>query len=411
MRKYQNIIIGICCVIIFLSKTSCIKKYDSGVNVPAKGYLVVEGYINSDGGSTTIYLSRAQALSDTAKVVRERKAQVSIEGDNNTSYPLTETNPGLYISAPVSLNKSSHYRIHIKTSTVQEYNSDYSSVRSTPAIDSVFWTRDNSRGVSFYVNTHDAQNSTRYYMWKWNETWEYHAPIQSNMKFTFGPGGFISKAVFTYTNQITDSSLYVCYHNDSSTNIVISSSEKLEQDVIQSAPLELVIPPGNEKLSVLFSLNVKEYAISKNAYQFYQLMKKNTEHLGSIFDAQPSQVTGNVHSVSDSTEKVIGFVEVSQEVQKRIFVSITDVPNWGYSNECIFPGKESSNDSTRLNNIVETFHTPLGIISTSFLPTGPDYMFGFNPSTGLPNVVKLGDIYCVDCKLKGGTILRPPFWP
>jgi len=181
MGKKQNIIIAIFCAVVFLTKTSCVKKYDAGVNVPAKGYLVVEGYINSDGGPTTIYLSRTLALSDNAKIVRERKAQVSIQSENNASYPLTEASAGIYTSAPVSLNSTTRYRIHIKTSTGQEYNSDFSQVRSTPAIDSVFWKQDDNNGVQFFVNTHDPQNNTRYYLWKWNETWEYHSKSSKGM--------------------------------------------------------------------------------------------------------------------------------------------------------------------------------------------------------------------------------------
>src|SRR5258708_34036271 len=119
MGKKQNIFIVLFCAAVFLTKTSCIKKYDAGVNVPAKGYLVVEGFINRHGGPTTIYLSRTLTLSDTAKIVRERKALVSIQGENNASYSLTKTSAGVYVSAPVSLNNTARYRLHIKTSPGQ----------------------------------------------------------------------------------------------------------------------------------------------------------------------------------------------------------------------------------------------------------------------------------------------------
>jgi hypothetical protein len=400
----------ILCVAILLSTSSCIKKYDAGVNVPAKGYLVVEGFINSDGGGTTIYLSRTLTLSDTSKIIRERKALVNIQGENNSSYLLAEVSAGVYTSGPVSLNAAVRYRIHIKTSTGQEYNSDYSDVRSTPAIDSVFWTRDGTKGVSFFVNTHDSQNKTRYYLWKYNETWEYHAPLQSNLKFEFGPDGKIVRAVFNNPFQIMDSTLFICYHSDSSTNIAISSSEKLSDDIIQKAPLGLVIPPANERLGVLYSLNVKQYAISKKAYMFYQLMQKNTASLGSIFDAQPSQVTGNIHVVFDSTEKVIGFVEVSQETQKRIFVSNSELPHWGYTNECTGTYEEGPNISSFLNNTINVYHGPNGSVTTSLLPTLPDYMRPFDLN-GLPTVIFIADPSCVDCRLQGGTNKKPGFWP
>ena len=38
------------------------------------------------------------------------------------------------------------------------------------------------------------------------------------------------------------------------------------------------------------------------------LMQKNAESLGSIFDEQPTQITGNIHSVTNPSEQVIGYV-------------------------------------------------------------------------------------------------------
>jgi hypothetical protein len=409
MIKKQKILVAIFCVVVFLVKTSCIKRYNAGVSVPSKGYLVVEGFINSDGGPTTVYLSRTLTLSDTARIVREQRAQVSIQGENNVSYPLTETSAGIYTSTPILLNNTTRYRLHIKTFSGQPYNSDYSEVHSTPAIDSVLWKRDDNTGVQFFVNAHDPQNKTRYYLWKWNETWEYNSPDPANLKFTFSTDGLIKKAVFFDPSQIYNDTLLKCWHTDSSTNIIIGSSEKLSADIIDRTPLSLTIAPASEKLAILYSLNLKQYALSKNAYLFYQLLQKNTEQLGSIFDAQPSQITGNIHSVLDSTERVIGFVEVTQEIQKRIFIDISDVPNWGYKNDCIYETLESSNDSMNLNKLVGVYHTPLGLI-TNFVPTTPNYDLGFDQN-GLPTAIYMADPTCVYCTLKGGTNKKPSFWP
>jgi hypothetical protein len=138
-------------------------------------------------------------------------------------------------------------------------------------------------------------------------------------------------------------------------------------------------------------------------------MQKNTESLGSIFDAQPSQVTGNIHAVFDSTEKVIGFVEVSQEVTKRIFIDISLVPNWGYLNTCIYNDLGTTNDSLNLNMWVNVYHRASGTI-TSWLPTVPNYDAPFDMN-GLPTAIVLADPTCVDCTLKGGTNKKPSFWP
>src|SRR5438105_12390989 len=109
MINKQNLSGVIFCIVLLIF--GCKKKYDSPAITPSKGYLVVEGFINSDGGATTIFLSRTIPLADTARLVRERKAQVNIQSETNTSYPLTEVSPGAYVSNALTLDKTTRYRI------------------------------------------------------------------------------------------------------------------------------------------------------------------------------------------------------------------------------------------------------------------------------------------------------------
>src|SRR5690606_35363898 len=84
----------------------------------------------------------------------------------------------------------------------------------------------------------------------------------------------------------------VCWKYANSSTILLGSSAKLQSAVISEKPLT-TIPAGHEKLAKRYSILVKQYAIDKKAYEFYSLMKKNTESLGSIFDPQPSEIRGN----------------------------------------------------------------------------------------------------------------------
>ncbi len=96
----------------------------------------------------------------------------------------------------------------------------------------------------------------------------------------------------------------------------------------------MTIPSADEKLSVLYFIKVRQYSISEEAYSYLQKLKKNTEEIGSIFAAQPSQLTGNIHCTTNPSETAIGFVEVSQEKQESIFISNKEVPGWNYDDGC-----------------------------------------------------------------------------
>jgi len=395
---------------LLLCGFGCREKYDAPVTPLTTGYLVVEGFINNGTtpSVTTVTLSRTTKLTDTAKILYEKKAQVTIEGAAGGSFSLTETTAGVYTSAPLTLNASDKYRIHIKTTAGKDYMSDYSPVKSTPAIDSVNWVR-NSDGIQMYINTHNPAGNTRYYQWKAEETWEYHSPTLSRMKWVFSNLKFYN-AVFRTPAHDYDSSIYKCWQFANSTGLLLGSSENLSKDLIY-LPIWSV-PAASWKIGVLYSLNIKQYACSHEAYNFLQLMKKNTEQLGSIFDAQPSQLKGNIHCTSDTTEIVIGFVEVTQEQQKRIFIYNSQLLDWNYDGSCQTPGMGLTNDSSTLNkNIFLTVSRPApGVVYTSFIPTEPPQNAMYD-IFGNPTFIFMAVPECVDCTLRGGITTKPIYWP
>jgi hypothetical protein len=95
----------------------------------------------------------------------------------------------------------------------------------------------------------------------------------------------------------------------------LGSTEKLTSDIVY-LPVQY-IEPHSEKLSVLYSINLKQYAISNDNYLFLQKMKKNTEQLGTIFDPQPSEISGNIHCLTDPNELVIGLLKLPRSKLKE----------------------------------------------------------------------------------------------
>ena len=385
MTRYTSIIIT--GLLLLLANVGCKEPYNAPINVPSAGYLVVDGYINNDG-PTTITLTRSTRLYDSVDLIYESNADVRVEGEHNESYPLFQTTGGVYTSTLPALNPSEKYRVHITTKNGKEYASDYSAVRTTPEIDSISWLRDNGV-VRIYINTHDDQNKTKYYRWSYSETWEFHAAYLSSLDWEFFPGTDIPWQVQGRSPGSRDS-LYRCWKTVNSSNIFLGSSEKLSADKIY-LPLRY-IEPNAEELSVLYYIKINQYAVSNEAYSFYEKLKKNTEQLGSIFDAQPSDLSGNVHSISDPAETVVGFVEVSETRQKDIFISNAEVTPWGQVPAC---GK------------IVIYNHPDSIkpYVDGYIPISPVLMRGLA-------IVKFDAAppICVDCTLRG-TNTKPSFWP
>jgi hypothetical protein len=382
-----KLIIGYAVMINFLS---CKEIYDPHIEAKTTGLLVVEGFLNSGQGPTTLHLSRSTDPEHTS-LMPEPGAQLNVEGEDGSSYFLFENGNGEYTVSQLTLNNGTNYRLHIRTSDGKEYASDYTSVKYTPSIDSITWQREND-GLRIYVNSHDPQNDAKYYQWKFEETWEIHSTYNNKLMYFTDPVTTVPTAVaYKYPDKSDDTTIYKCWSTLNSSTIILGSTEKLTSDVVH-LPVQYV-EPHSEKLSVLYSINLRQYAISKDEFLFLQKMKKNTEQLGTLFDPQPSEISGNIHCLTNPNETVIGYVEITQEQVKRTFISKSQVPDWNYDPDCVFIEVANNPDS-------------IAKYGVDLMPT---LVSKENPFMGILSFFAAPP-HCVDCTLRG-VHQKPDFWP
>lgn len=368
----------------------CKQEYDPHIEAKTTGLLVVEGFINSGQSPTTIRVSRSTGLEETT-LIPEPGAQLNVEGEDGSNFLLFSSGNGEYTVSQLTLNNGVKYRLHISTSDGKEYVSDYTSVKYTPPIDSITWQGEND-GLRLYVNAHDPQNGTKYYQWKYEETWEIHSTYNNTLKYIIDPVTTAPVAVaYKHADKSDDTTIYKCWSTLNSSTIILGSTEKLTSDVVH-LPVQY-IEPHSEKLSILYSINLKQYAISQDEYLFLQKMKKNTEQLGTIFDPQPSEISGNIHCLTDPNETVIGYVETTQEQTARVFISNSQVPGWNFDPGCVLIEIDNQPDSVR----------KYGVDLMPTIVSKEDFFRGIiSFYASFPR--------CVDCTLRG-VHQKPDFWP
>ena len=362
----------------------CKQEYIPQVEENNTRQLVVEGYINSGPGATTIQLSRSSDLEDTV-LTPEFNAQVIVEGDDGSSVPLFENGNGEYIIGQLILDNAVKYRVHITTTDGKEYVSDYSPVKHTPVIDSITWRKEND-GVQIYVNTHDDQNAIKYYRWVYSETWEFHSAYHSGLDYVRDP---VTNAPVDLIDRSDPEAIFKCWRTQQSTHIMLGSSEKLSEDKI-FAPVRYIEPLG-EELSVRYYIELTQYALSHDAYSFFQRVKKNTEQIGTLFDPQPSQLSTNIHCVNDTKEEVVGYVEVTDQQQAHIFITNDDVKPWFSPVPCSKIVVRNNPDTLQ---VIQYGYLPLAVLTYA----GPRI-----------DKFEASGIECVDCTLRG-TNIKPAFW-
>ncbi|HEY0054869.1 MAG TPA: DUF4249 domain-containing protein [Pedobacter sp.] len=305
-------------LIITICFPSCKVPYEPVVDKSSQDLLVVEGYINTGGGPITIKLTRTLDVKTPPSADGETGATLKIEGEDGSSISAVTNSSGLATFA-TTLNNPQRYRLLITTRSGRRYGTPFLENKQTPEIEQIGYKAD-SVGIQLYVNTEDKTASTRYYAWAFDETWETIAA------FVRGPA-------------LNPPPRPICWPTAKSTSIYIASSLNLSADRINEFPL-VFIDGKSEKLSRMYSINVFQYGLTKEAYDYLGKMKKNSEQIGSIFDPQPSYLTGNIQCISDPSEKVIGFISCGVIREKRVFISPSEISkinsNWIFSHPCNF---------------------------------------------------------------------------
>jgi len=349
------------------------------------GLLVVDGFINSNG-PTSIQLTHTLAPNDKKnKPLPELKAQLVVESDDNKSYSLTEKGGGLY-SGNFIVDNSKKYRILINTLDKKTYVSDFTEGKQSPPIDSITWEIDEvRRGVQFYVNTHDAKNAARYYNWEFSETWQYHADLLTSWEYI---NGQVVKNPFR--EQIFD-----CWSTQKSTALYLTSTDRLSDDVVHRFPL-VFIPANSPKFEIGYHLLVKQSAVTGDMYDYLYNLKRNSEQQGSIFDAQPSHLLGNIHCTSNENEQVLGYVGVQGLSEKAVLIWGGEWPFWfnGRTTDPDCPYTPENLTSSLLSQMLR-----LGLLVPADNPVDPNSVVPiYQPPI------------CVDCRARGGTNVKPGFW-
>jgi hypothetical protein len=388
---------------IVLLAIGCKKAFAPVAISSPNSFLVIEGVINSGSDSTYFRLSRTIKLSARDTVKAENNAIVTVEGNDNTSYPLSEIANGIYSAPALGLNSAAKYRLRIKTTNNEEYLSDYVETKVTPPVDSITYTVEND-GVQFYASTHDPNNAARYYRWDFSETWGYFAYERSY--FVLGDDGL------PRYREGQKELVYECYQSAQSHQVLLASSANLAQDVINKQPLDFITAESG-KVSHGYSVLFRQYALTQQGYTYWQQLKKNTEEIGTIFDAQPSEIPSNIHCISDHSKPVIGFITACNITSQRIFVDAQRTV--GVAPFYLPPPTPIECDQFFTHQIfvdpVETFKTRLQHVmfnGDTVITVGTT-----NPNTGKITSYVYVAKQCADCRAKApfGTNAVPVFWP
>lgn len=309
--------------LFLVASSSCIDPYIPVLN-KYSSLLVVEGLITNENMSYKIKLGRTTSQEDSPPEMVNNAIVSIIDGDGR-KITLQNCGDGYYKTDSTLFTGviGQKYTLQIITSDGQEYKSEESVMLPVAAIDNISYVKGEEisgilgelfTGIKIVVTPSDIPEMNKFLRWTYEEDWKIRMP--NPQVYTYA-----------YVNDTTINFEYVpviktfCWKKYRSGEIITGSILPDEGDHINKKEIHFIAPVKSDRLTIQYSILVKQYSISELEYNFWNNLKKAGEAGGDIFASQPFPVISNIHNVKNQEEQVLGFFEVSAVTRKRLFIT------------------------------------------------------------------------------------------
>lgn len=358
-----------------LSLAACVTDFTPEVK-GVSGILVVDGTITD--GESVFRLSRSVGITDDIRSADTiTNAEVSVERSDGVFFKASQESKGAYRAINGALDPNLEYRLNISLDG-KHYQSTFLKPLISAGIDSLsYQKKGREEPVTIHVSSHAGPDDPPYYRWTYKENWEVKSALYANARQ--GANGQI-----IWHNPNTSENTYYCWVTDSSSVLLLGTADKLAENRLVAHKL-FEIPSSDERLSVLYHVEVSQMQIRKEAYDYFKILQDEIERTGSIFSPIMSAGdNGNIFNVSDPDELVIGYVEVATVSREGMFLS--------YDMNLYLPVVDEV-------AYCRIFKKGVGMGSDESM-----LWYRYPETVTFPS--------CVDCRLKpGATKNRPAWWP
>jgi hypothetical protein len=319
--KYNWFIKGLLLLLLF---RGCIDPFKPALDKEdTEKLLVVEGMITDEPGSFEVKLSRSVPIDTMVNYIIESGAYINISDDLGNTWLLNEVEPGIYrnLDPGAKAVAGRTYQLFIIDANNKEYESTPVLMLPKPEIENVRWEEvsetvfiDNEvvdeTGINIYVDGKDETNNTKFYKWEISETWEVMMP---NAITALDGKGMPYDAFVRVPDEKK-----ICWVTQHSEKILVESVDNQSVSQVQNFLVQR-IRPGEDKLFIRYSIEVKQYALNNEMYNFWNSLKEINQDAGLLYDKVPVSIFGNI-SCCNTGEKALGYFYAAEVAKERIFI-------------------------------------------------------------------------------------------
>ena len=347
--------------------------------------LVVESDIVI-GGITEVTLSYVNPVGVTVPVKKANLADICVEASDGSVYTGIFANGSGRIDT-TEADPSLSYRLKIHVNDT-DYESDWRQACTPVVVDGITYRADEESGrFKIFLNCHSDQP---YFRVDFDEKWEYRSQYEGECRYqvpisgtTLWNGGH--GLVLPLTAQ--DVSTHRCWQSSSTSGLFFSTSSSDSGRLVEGELMD--IGCTDKRLSWLYRIDVTIRPLSREKYDYLSFMEQTSGNAGDLFSAMPGQPAGNIHNVGDPNEMVVGYVDVSDLVTVRKYISLGD--HWFYREANNFPEPVLAQEADWYS-----------LYQQGYYPYRSDSKSG---------QVYWADKRCLDCREFGGETQMPEDWP
>lgn len=326
---------------IFLLLDACIDPLQ--IPLSSNGTLmVVDGMITNEPAPYQVSLFYSSNVENSTRLPEPVSgATVSIVNSLNETEVLSEISPGVYKSSVAGMQGVVGLSYYLKIITkTGEYQSSAQAMTPSGTIDDLYFEFATQEVVDpegeeivdafrLFIDSHGDEKDPNLYRWRWTGVYKVRAFPEL---YTKGdppyPAPWPCSGYINYGGdlvRIDDCECCICWLTAYSSTAVASESRFTNGYKFKKIEVGSVAVTGRHFYE-RYHVEVEQLSVSEDVHNFWELVQRQQAAIGSLFQPNAVKIRGNIKSVTNPDEQVLGIFSVSAVSKKSIFINPEDIP-------------------------------------------------------------------------------------